>query len=297
MGSNANYKDSVFSFLFSKPDILRELYGAITGIPLPPDIPVTINTLSDVLFMGRVNDISFTIGDVLVILMEHQSTINPNMPLRLLMYIARIYEKIVGDKTIYSGKKLIIPRPEFIVLYNGTAPYPDETTLKLSDSFADAAALGIRVDHIPELELVVKVYNINEGHNESITLRCQTLNGYRAFIAKVREFEKKLGDKTAAMEQAVRYCRDHDILKEFLEEHATEVMNMLLTEWDWDTAFAVQRMEGREEGLEEGIEKGREEIARNALSKGLPVDMISEITGLDIEAIAHLSAQQGAHLR
>jgi hypothetical protein len=293
MGSNAKYKDSVFSFLFSKPHILRELYSAITGISLPPDIPVTINTLSDVLFMGRVNDISFTIGDILVVLMEHQSTINPNMALRLLMYIARIYEKIAGDKTIYSGKKIIIPRPEFIVLYNGTAPYPDETTLKLSNSFADAAVLGMGGDQLPELELAVKVYNINEGHNEAMALRCQTLNGYRAFIGKVREFEQTAGDKTAAMEQAVRYCRDHDILKEFLEEHATEVMNMLLTEWDWDTAFAVQRMEGREEGIEIGREKGREEIARNSLAKGLPVDMVCEITGLDIEAIAVLALAVG----
>ncbi|MDR1949741.1 MAG: Rpn family recombination-promoting nuclease/putative transposase [Spirochaetaceae bacterium] len=97
MGVNRGYKDSVFSRLFGEPETLRELYGAIEGISLPPDIPITINTLEGVLFKTRMNDISFEIGDKLVVLIEHQSTINENMPLRLLMYITKIYEKITGD--------------------------------------------------------------------------------------------------------------------------------------------------------------------------------------------------------
>ena len=100
MGANIRYKDSVFSFLFSDPDILRELYCALEDVNLPKAIPVTINTLQDVLFMDRVNDISFEIGGKLVVLLEHQSTVNPNMALRLLMYIARVYEKIIGDRNI-----------------------------------------------------------------------------------------------------------------------------------------------------------------------------------------------------
>jgi len=129
MSANTKYKDSVFSFLFSDPNLLRELYGALEGVTLPPDVPITINTLRDVLFMGIINDISFEIGGKLVVLIEHQSTINPNMALRLLMYIARVYEKIIGDRNIYSSRLLRIPRPEFYVLYNGIAPYPDRETL------------------------------------------------------------------------------------------------------------------------------------------------------------------------
>jgi hypothetical protein len=34
MGANSRYKDSVFPFLFSDPDTLRELYGAIAGVEL-----------------------------------------------------------------------------------------------------------------------------------------------------------------------------------------------------------------------------------------------------------------------
>ncbi|MDR3124147.1 MAG: Rpn family recombination-promoting nuclease/putative transposase, partial [Treponema sp.] len=142
MGANREYKDSVFSWLFSNPDILRELYGALSGTALPPDIAITIATLESALFKGRMNDIAFLIGGLLVVLIEHQSTINENMPLRLLQYISKIYERLTGTKDIYRGKRLPLPLPEFIVLYNGAAPYPDETTLKLSDAYYDPGELG-----------------------------------------------------------------------------------------------------------------------------------------------------------
>ena len=130
MEANAKYKDSVFSFLFSNPDTLRELYSAIEGITLPPDTPIDINTLSDIFYMDQINDISFTIDNRLVVLIEHQSTVNRNMPLRLLLYIARVYEKIIDRKKLYQSAIEKIPEPEFIVLYNGRAPYPDHTILK-----------------------------------------------------------------------------------------------------------------------------------------------------------------------
>jgi hypothetical protein len=287
MGANTKYKDSVFSVLFSDPAVLRELYGALEGITLPPDIPVTINTLQDVLFMERINDISFTIGDKLVILLEHQSTINPNMALRLLLYIGRIYEKILGDKNVYTTKMLFIPRPEFFVLYNGTAPCPDEWILKLSDAFENAGMLGLSEGGPVDLELVVRVININQGRNEGIVRRSRILSGYSAFIAKVREYERAGADREEALKSAVLYCREHGILKAFLEEHGTEVMNMLITEWNWDDAKEVWYNEGREEGLEKGLEK----VVRNALAKGMPPDAVSEITGLDLESIKKITGQ------
>jgi hypothetical protein len=97
MSANTKYKDSLFSWLFSDPDTLRELYSAIEGVPLDPSVPITINTLEDVLFMDMINDISFLVAGKLVILIEHQSTINPNMPLRLLLYVARVYQKIIDS--------------------------------------------------------------------------------------------------------------------------------------------------------------------------------------------------------
>jgi len=293
MGVNTKYKDSVFSFLFSDPDILRELYCALEGVTLPKDVPVTINTLHDVLYMDMINDISFEIGGKLIILIEHQSTINPNMALRLLMYIARVYEKIVGDKNIYSTRPIPLPKPEFFVLYNGVADYPDEKVVKLSDAFESQAFPGLPEKGSTSLELTVKVININEGKNREKVGRSKTLAGYSAFVAKVREYEKAGDTKEEAMKKAVRYCREHDILKEFLAQNATEVMNMLMTEWNIEDAKKVWFEEGweggREEGREEGWEKSRETIARNALAKGASIEYIHDITGLDIETIKQLA--------
>ena len=120
---NEKHKSSVFSKLFSNPDVLRELYSALSGVTIPPDTPIDINTLSGVLIKGMVNDVSFTIDNRLVVLIEHQSTINQNMPLRLLLYIAHVYEKIINHKTVHQKKLLEIPAPEFIVLHNGIAPH------------------------------------------------------------------------------------------------------------------------------------------------------------------------------
>jgi hypothetical protein len=292
MAFNRQYKDSVFSLLFSDPNILRELYSAIAGIELPPDIPIIINTLEGVLYKTLLNDVSFEIAKKLVILIEHQSTINPNMAVRLLMYIARVYEKLLPARNLYGRKKLFIPRPEFIVLYNGMEPYPDEGVLKLSDAFEEAVSPGFPRDRLPMLELTVNVYNINRGHNEGIIRRCKTLDGYSALIAKVREYEAELTggrnlqrlsdkEKEEAMTEAVRWCIGRNILKPFLETHGSEVVNMLISEWKLEDALVVEREEGREEG--------REETARNALAEGLPVEIIQKITGLDIETIRHIS--------
>jgi hypothetical protein len=296
MAANREYKDSLFSRLFSNPDTLRELYGALAGITLPPGIPIVINTREEVLFKGLINDISFIIGGLLVVLIEHQSTINENMPLRLLLYIAKVYEALTGKKDLYRRQRLSLPLPEFIVLYNGTDPYPDEKVLKLSDAFRDPGALGVKME--APLELRVKVYNINPGHNEPIIRRCKTLAGYSAFIAAVRGYEGGGLSREEAIKGAITDCIKENILKDFLEAHSKEVMNMLLSEWNWDDALAVEREEGRFEGRAEGRAEGRFEgraegraeerweTARRLKAMGLPPDQIARATGLDPEETA-----------
>jgi predicted transposase/invertase (TIGR01784 family) len=284
MWTNKRFKSSVFSLLFSQPDLLRELYCALDGVSLPPDAPVSINTLEDVLFMGFINDISFQIDGKLVVLIEHQSTINPNMALRLLMYVGRVYEKIIEGRNIYSKKPLKIPRPEFFVLYNGADPFPNETVYRLSQAFEEVKSLGLAEKDLPALELVVRVININEGINKDIAARCKMLAEYSAFVARARVLEEELGNREEAVKEAVKYCEKHDILKEFLKLHAGEVLNMLYTEWNLDDAIAV----AREEGQEEGMEKSRLEIARNLLVKGSTPEFVHDITGLDIETLKNL---------
>ena len=276
--------------LFDDPDLLRELYCALEGVNVPPDAPVSINTLENVLFMEFNNDISFEIDGKLIVLIEHQSTINPNMALRLLMYIGRVYEKIVEGRNIYSSKRLFIPLPEFFVLYNGTDPFPDKQTVRLSDMFENQSSFGLQKETESALELVVRVININEGKNTQIVRRCRKLAEYSAFIAKVREFEPESGSKEEAIKKAIKYCQKHDILKEFLEQHAAEVLSMLMTEWNMDDALAVRFEEGIEEGMEKGHEAATVAIAKNALESGSSLDFVQKITGLDMDAIKSIQA-------
>jgi len=292
MKVNRKNKDSVFSYLFSNPDILRELYSAIEGITLPPDIPIDINTLSGVLYKDKINDLSFIIDNRLVVLIEHQSTINNNIPLRLLIYIAHVYEKIVNMKKVYQTKLEKIPFPEFIVLYNGGGKYPDYTELRLSDAFKEGIE-NLRLTATIPLELTVQVYNINQGHNPEILKKCKTLDNYSIFIDKIREYQKTGLSLDISFKNAIEYCRENNILKKFLEEHGSEAFNMIFTEWNWDDALEVAREEGHEDGLEEGIERGIEEgklaIAKNMLEEGSSIDFIQKITGISSEKIKEIN--------
>jgi len=282
---NRNHKNSVFSSLFSNPDVLRELYSAIEGIPIPQDIPININTLTDILYKGQINDVSFLIDNRLVVLIEHQSTINNNIPLRLLMYIARIYEKIIKRRKRYQNKLEKIPRPEFIVLYNGKKDYSDYKVLKLSDAFKDIKGLKLAEGTEMPLELIVHVYNINHGHNSEILKRSETLDGYSMFIDKIREYQKQEKSLEKTFRSAINYCIKNNILKDYLEAHASEVLNMLLGEWNQEEAIEVAREEALEDGIEIGMEKGEEigmekgrEEAReeifNLFEQGLSIDEI-----------------------
>ena len=154
MSANREYKDSVFSLYLSNPERLIEVYNAVADTNYPPDTPVEINTLTDVLYKNQINDLSFVLDNQIVVLIEHQSTINENMALRLFLYSARVYEKITKQKPLYKRKRVKIPVPRFIVLYNGNELYPEYGEQKLSDSF-------IFQQENPQLELKIDIYNIN----------------------------------------------------------------------------------------------------------------------------------------
>ncbi|MCL2706001.1 MAG: Rpn family recombination-promoting nuclease/putative transposase [Spirochaetaceae bacterium] len=305
MQTNRKFKDSVFTSLFSTPDVLRELYCALKGISLPNDIPVSINTLENVLFMDTYNDISFEIGGKLVILIEHQSTINPNMAFRLFLYIARVLEKRIEGRTLYSRKPISIPWPEFFVLYNGKDIFPDKHIYKLSDLFEKP---NFMENDNPLLELEVKVLNINEGRNKEIINRSKKLSEYCVFITKIHEYWKELGDLEEGIKRAIKYCQSYDILTEYLKTHGSEVLNMILTEWNTEDAIAFARKEEREEGraegrvvgreegridgLEEGREEGREKAFRDKLQTvanlkklGVSIEIISQATSLSVDEI------------
>ena len=197
---NRNFKASVFTHLFAEPEKERGLYNAFSPVALPPDVPVVDLTLTDVLYKDRVNDLAFSAGSFLACFFEAQSTLNKNMALRYFIYGGRVYEKLIDNDELYSETRLIIPTPEFYVLYNGTKPFPERKIYRLSDSFA------VFPDGIKPLELVVTAYNINPGFNESIVKKDDNLYGYVTFVAKARKFEQSGMKRESAVKAAVGEC-------------------------------------------------------------------------------------------
>ena len=245
MTVNREYKDSVFSLYLSDPKRLIDVYNAVANTEYPPDTPVEINTLTDVLYKNQINDLSFVLDGQAEVLIEHQSTINENMALRLFLYSARIYEKITKQKSLYKKKRIKIPVPKFIVLYNGNEPFPEHAVQKLSDNY-------ITEQENPQLELKVNIYNINYEVNAEIVRRSQALSEYSRFIGKIKE---NLADGLSleeSIKQAIEYGIEHDIMREFLETNGSEVANMLLSGWNMDEALAVSKEEGYEDGYEDG---------------------------------------------
>jgi predicted transposase/invertase (TIGR01784 family) len=297
---NRKYKASVFTSLFSEPSLLLELYNALNKTDCPPDTPVTIATLDDALFMDRVNDLAFVVDGKVVILVEHQSTINENMPFRFLAYLVRVYENLFDNRTFYKHKLVKIPYPEFVVLYNGKEKMPETVTLRLSDAFESSPEVA---DREPP-ELSVTVYNINDGHNAELLERSKTLGGYAAFIAKVREQLERGVNLTEAITQAVSDCVKADILAEFLRKNSKEVINMLTREWDWGVAEEVWREEAYETGVERGMERGMErgiergveraklDDARRMLADNLSAEQIAKFTLLPLETIERLRGEE-----
>ena len=255
MNINKNYKDSIFTMLFSNKKEIINLYNTIKNINYKTyDTEINIITLEDVLFMDRNNDLCFTINDKLVVLIEHQSSITPNMPLRFLLYIAREYEKILDNKNIYRTKLVRIPKPEFIVLYNGESKYEKTSKLYLSDAFGDKSNIN--------LELVVDVININYEEHNSLMEKSVTLNDYSYFIYLIRRYIKEYKntiEKRELLEYciklAIKECIEKDILKEFLKQNGSEVINMLYTEFNLEDAKLVWKQEAFEEGKLEGMIK------------------------------------------
>ena len=251
MNTNKKYKDTVFTRYFSDEKKLRLLYNALEHTNYGEETKVNIITLEDILFMNQKNDICFTIDNKFILLLEHQSTINNNMPLRCLLYIAREYEKLIDKTIIYRSTLQKIPTPHFYVLYNGVRKYPKEKTLKLSDAF-------LASQNPIELELYVKVININYEENHAILQQCQYLKEYSYFISIVRTYLKKGFELNKAIIKAVKICINENIMKEFLEKNSSEVINMLFTEFDMDTAIKIWKEEGKDEGKKEKqIEKDK----------------------------------------
>lgn len=236
---NRKYKDSFFTALFGTKENLLELYKVLH----PEDKDVTVNdiektVLENVLLVRRYNDAAMKVRDRLLVLSEHQSTPNPNMPLRLLLYIAEEYEKIIKKnnnmQALYSKKQLKLPAPEFYVIYTGSGSCSNY--MDLTDSFPE------EYKNSPFLQLSVKVIT-NEDRNN-------ILGGYIAFVKKAEKLRRTPGHTLAsALKETVQWCQEEGILARFMEERSEEVMSLMLEEWNMEDALKYSKEEGIEEGM------------------------------------------------
>ena len=285
---NRRYKDSVFVDLFSEDKYAKNnflaLYNALHDTDYrSTDILKNIR-LKQVMYMSFANDVSYLIDNKLIVLAEHQSTVNLDMPIRCLEYIARLYEQLYESKEKYSRKQLVIPTPEFYVFYNGKEAYSGNSVLKLSDSFVNK----YKAEYT--LELSVKVVNINYDKDNVIIKRCEPLKQYSQFVDAVRHHIAI--DREHGFETAIKECIQNDILREYLQRKSKEVLNMLIGEYDYDTDIAVQREESFDMGLAEGEARGSRqkafETARLMLQRDYPESEICLMTGLTKEEVEGL---------
>ena len=197
----------------------------------------------------RKTDISFLISGMMN-LCEHQSTFNPNMPVRGLIYLCRLYEKYIvkNEIDIYTSSLKELPFPQYFVFYNGTEKEPDRQELKLSDMFKAPP-----VSRTPALECIATMLNINYGHNKELMEKCQRLREYAVFVETVRQELSSGTDFDQSVANAVDICINGNILKDILTDQKSEVIQMILETYDEELHNKTLKQEGYLEGLNTGI--------------------------------------------
>ena len=295
---NRTYKSTVFTMLYADKSNLLDLYNAMAGTHYTDPELLEINTLENAIYMTIKNDVSFLI-DGRLSLYEHQSTSNPNLPLRFLLYISHLYSRMTKDENLYGTAKVRIPAPEFVVFYNGREQMPERDILKLSDLF-------MVNDRPIKLELEAVVLNISGENNRELKAACQTLREYAIYTDKIRQYTEEMSLEEA-VDRAIRECIHEDILREFLENHRMEARAMSIFEYDQEKHMRQEReaawKEGRRAGLEEGrrsgieegrrsgLEEGREQILESLIRKKLAKGKtVSEIAGELEETEEHIKA-------
>ena len=284
---NRKYKDSVFTDLFGsdrdgKKNFL-DLYNALSGNDYKLDkVSLERKVIEQSLYKTFNNDVSWEIDGKLIVLVEHQSTINQNMPFRCLEYVTRIYEEIVPSRQRYAEKVYKIPNPDFYVVYVGKDKIPQEQELKLSDAFYTKDP--------SKLELVVKVKNCSDSRLLPIAKNCDILKQYCQFIEIVEQTYNKRFPRYS-FKKAIEKAMTQGILKDYLSRKSREVINMLCAKYDYKMDIAVKQEEAFEDGKLAGVKQKAIEAATAMLKKNYPDNDISEITGLPPEQIQKIKEQ------
>ncbi len=258
-----DYRDRLFNFIFGNeehPEWTLSLYNAVNHTNYANPSLIELTTIRETLYLGMHNDVSFLISS-LMNLYEQQSSYNPNMPVRLLQYAGNMFERyIVGHRKNKYGRALIqLPVPKLVVFYNGPDDRPEVEDLNLSDAFPP------ELRETSDIQVRVRMFNVNLGRNESLLDACKPLAEYAWIVDMIRRNEKALKLKSdgnpleTAIDRAIDDIPNDFIIKQYLEAHRAEVKGMLLTEYNEAQAMELFREEGRAEGRAEGRVEGRAE--------------------------------------
>lgn len=223
--TNPKVRDTVFCKYMSTEDHLLAVLNAIKGTYYTDSSSITINTLSGSFYSNIKNDISFMLDTLIMMLIEHQTTINPNMPIRMLEYVAELFRRYMEPekRKIYGSELIKLPAPEFYVFYDGDDTSFEHQTLRLSDAFLAAS---------DKLELIVNVYNLADGMNENLKERCRPLKEYSIFSNHYKLLRKQRLPIDEAVSKTIRYCIDNNVMKNYLLHNESEVIDMFGFEWD-----------------------------------------------------------------
>ena len=242
---NPQYRDSVFRDYFNDKIRLLSLCNAILGTNYTDTNLLEINTLQGNFFSGQKNDISCTIDGKWLILVEHQSSVNPNMAFRCLLYVSQLLNNLVTNKeSLYQGELMLFPEPQCFVFYDGDNVEPLTKGIKLSDSFINPTG---------KMELVVKSYNINYGLNQPLLQNCCYLNDYSTLVGKVKQGLKTKLSRRQAIIQAINWCIANDVMTDYLTVKRDEVFSMLDLQWDLEEAKVAWRKQERHNTMLENL--------------------------------------------
>ena len=278
-GINRIYRDRLFRFIFGNEkykECTLSLYNAVnnSNYTNPDDIELTI--IEDVIYMGMKNDVSFLIGDT-INLYEQQSTYNPNMPVRFLIYLGMLYSKYINEMrdscNLYSSSIQKLPTPKCVCFYNGKIQKKDVEVLRLSDAF--------NVNSVGDVELTVTMININHGHNKKLMDNSKPLLDYTLFIDTFNKCMQKFNNADMAIDMALYELDNISVIKEIILSNKAEVKCMCLTEYDEEKIMQLYAQENFEKGEESGMRKLCEAVKRGFMT----LEQVSEISGYTAEEL------------
>lgn len=264
-------RDIVFRLVFGEDkEALLQLYNLMNGTDYSDVSDLQIVTLESAIYVTWKNDVAFVFSGT-INLYEHQSTINPNMPLRFLIYLAKEYQSYIDNspKSIYGESLIKLPTPKFVVFYNGVKDWSGDKILRLSDAFSNTDVEG-------DIDVTVKVVDIKYDPDNIIVNGCEKLRQYSLFVKAVNDFRSIYDSPEDAINAAIDYCIENGVLEDILRKHRSEILGSFLEEFDKEKYENTLKADAEE--------KARNELLITLVKEGaLDLDVAVSKAGVDKE--------------